>query len=138
MVVHIWSMRCVHKRTHEAVSHMFVVVCMAPQVCMGVSSTAACVLGCLFLAQMQQQQAHSSKFLSSPGHMRPCIICCICARFRLASLLTVCMCVRFALVCLLVCLCRALKVAPCVVASACCAESRSHEYVSNSFKKNKK
>jgi hypothetical protein len=39
---------------------------------------------------------------------------------------------------LLVCLCRALKVAPCVVASACCAESSSHEYVSNSFKKNKK
>lgn len=39
---------------------------------------------------------------------------------------------------LLVCLCRALKVAPCVVASACCAESSSHEYVSNSFKKIKK
>lgn len=39
---------------------------------------------------------------------------------------------------LLVCLCRALKVAPCVVASACCAESSSHEYVSTSFKKNKK
>jgi hypothetical protein len=39
---------------------------------------------------------------------------------------------------LLVCLCRALKVAPCVVVRACCAESSSQEYVSNSFKKNKK
>jgi hypothetical protein len=39
---------------------------------------------------------------------------------------------------LLVCLCRALKVAPCVVVSACCSESSSQEYVSHSFKKIKK
>jgi hypothetical protein len=36
---------------------------------------------------------------------------------------------------LLVCLCRALKVAPCVVVRACCDESSSQEYVLKKIKK---
>jgi hypothetical protein len=40
MVVPIWSMRCVHsERTHQAAPDMLFVVCMAPLVCVRVSST---------------------------------------------------------------------------------------------------